>query len=427
MWMTLLLGAVLGFLAVVILTFFTRGTPIKDARLAGDGIAELAAGQPLFRETFSILTGASLCEGNRVEILTNGDGTYSRLWEDLAAARELITWHVFWFKPGRLADRLAEILIERRRAGVEVLFLYDYYGTWGVRSGYFDRLREGGIEVVAFRPPRWNTLYKIQQRMHVRAVVIDGRVGYTGGFAIADEWLGDGRHSGQWRDTSVRLQGAIVNQLQAVFASNWTEATGELIVGDKAFPLGDGEPPGDTRAGILHAAPSLGSTNAERFFMLTIHGARDQLYITNAYFVPDQYFREALIDAVGRGVDVRVLTPGRNTDRISTFHAARAHYEELIEGGVRLYHYRPTMVHAKTLVADGIWSTVGTMNFDNRSMVLNDEAAAVIEDPDCAAELERRFLEDLEHADEVRLEEVRARGWIDRIRERVYVALSPVL
>jgi cardiolipin synthase len=427
MWITLsVLIALLAVLAVIALTFFTRGTPVKELRVLDDGGDWEPVSDPRFCEVFGTLTNTSITGGNRVRILANGDGTYPELWEDLESAQDLITWHVFWFKPGRLADRLADILVGRARAGVTVLFLYDYVGSMGIPEEYYDRLRDAGVRVVPFRKPRWNRLYKFQQRMHSRAVVIDGRIGYTGGFAIADEWSGDGRHPEQWRDTSVRLEGPIVRQLQTSFLSNWAEACGELLVGRRVFPP-DGKEPGSTVAGLMYDAPSLGSTNAERFFMLTIGGAREHLYITNPYFVPDKNFRRALTDAVERGVDVRVLTPGRNNDRMSTYYAGRANYEELIEGGVRIYEYAPTMVHAKTLVADGIWTSIGTVNFDNRSMVLNDEVAMVARDRACGEALTRLFMEDLEHADEVSLEELRARSAVDRLKERFYLLFSPLL
>ena len=426
MWSTIFLGLLILLFGGIVWSFFTRGTPVRDARLLGGSIERLEAEDPMFRETFALVTNTTITPGNRVEILPNGR-VYERLWEDIASARDLVTWQVFWFKPGKLADRLAEALIDRARAGVKVLFLYDYFGAKGIPDEYYDRLRDAGVEVVAFRPFRLGTLYKIQQRAHVRTVVIDGRIGYTGGFAIADEWLGDGRHPDQWRDTSVRVEGRLVNQLQSAFVANWAEATGQLLVGDHVFPLQGDTPPGDTCAGLMYDAPSLGSTNAERFFMMSLHGARERLYITNAYFVPDSQFRQELIDAVERGVDVRVLTPGTNSDRMSTYHASRRHYEELLEGGVRIYHYRPTMVHAKTIVADGVWGSVGTINFDNRSMVLNDEVAVVMQDRASGEELERLFLEDLEHADEVDLASVRSRGAVDRLKERFYHAFAPLL
>lgn len=426
MWSTIVLATLLAFVLLVLLTFFTRGTPVEEIRVIGDP-ERLDVTNELFLQTFATLTNTTFSRNNRIDLLFNGDEVYDRLWEDLRAAERLITWHVFWFKPGRLADRLAEILTERARAGVRVLFLYDYYGSMGIPKEYYEHLREAGVEVATFRAPRWNTLYKMQQRMHVRAVVVDGSVGWTGGFAISDEWLGDGRHPDQWRDTSVRVEGSLVDQLQSAFVANWAETSGHLLLGDVAFPFHDGPAPGGATAGLMFAAPSLGSTNAERFFMLSIHGARERLYITSAYFVPDRHFRVALREAVARGVDVRVLTPGENTDRPSTLHAAHADYEELLEGGVRIWHYRPTMIHAKTVVVDGIWAAVGTVNFDNRSMVLNDEVAVVARDEALAERLEEAFLADLEFADELDIDDVRARGPVDRFKDRVARLLSPLL
>lgn len=426
MWMTLILATALAFFGLIAITFFTRGTPVKHVRvLDGDGDGP-HVGEERFCTMFATLTNTTFHGDNAIEILENGEGTYPKLWEALESAEDLITWHVFWFKPGKLADRLADILTRKAGEGVTVLLLYDWFGSRGVPSSYYDRLRDAGVEVQPFREPRWNQLYKFQQRMHSRVVVIDGRIGFTGGFAISDEWIGDGRHDDQWRDTSVRLEGPIVRQLQTAFASNWAESCGALLVGDRIFPPVE-QSAGNTVSGLMYDAPSLGSTNAERFFMLAIGGARKRLYMTNPYFVPDKHFRESLIAAVERGVDVRVLTPGVNNDRMSTYHASRSSYEELIEGGIRIYHYRPTMVHAKTLVADGVWASVGTINFDNRSMVLNDEVAIVIQDRVCGRKLEEMFCADLAYADEVTLEEVRARGTVDRLKERVYRAVSPLL
>lgn len=426
MWLTFVFLALLAFFTLVALTFFTRGTPIGKVRLLDGQDALASAHDPRFTHMLATLTNTIIEEGNRVDILVNGDGVYPRLWKDLESAEDLITWHVFWFKPGRLADRLAEILVDRARAGVTVLFLYDYVGSAGTPDEYFDRLRDAGVQVHPFRKPRWNTLYKFQQRTHTRAVVIDGRVGYTGGFAIADEWSGDGRHPDQWRDTSVRLEGPIVHHLQAAFVSTWAEAVGELILGVRAFP-DVSDPPGDTPAGLVFGAPSLGSTNSERYMMLSIAAARERLYLATAYFIPGRAFARALLDAVDRGVDVRVLTPGLNTDRISTYHAGLWYYEELLRGGVRIYHYRPTMMHAKTLVADAAWAAVGTVNFDNRSMVLNDEVVLVTRSPACGQVLEELFLEDLDFADEVHLADVEKRGALQRIKERFYLTFSPIL
>ena len=432
-WALGVVAAALGLLALaaafVAVTYAVRGTPIRRVRsmAAGadtdrerqvDGASPLPAASQDFCEVARVLCGAPLAEGHRVTHFFAGDALFEALLGDIARAERLVAWHVFWFKPGRLADRVADALAERARAGVPVLLLLDYFGSKGLGDAYRRRLRDAGVEVAMFRPPRWNAMYKAQHRMHIRAVVIDGRVGYTGGFGIDDRWLGDGRHPGQWRDTSARLEGEAVEQLQGAFVSNWAEATGDLLLGDRVFDFdGARRHAGSHTAGVMYSSPSLGSTAAERFFFTAIAAARERCWITSAYFVPNRHFRRLLCQAAARGVDVRVLTPGAHTDRPSTWYAARAHYVELLGGGVRLWEYRPTMVHAKTVVVDGVWGMVGTLNFDNRSLVLNDEAALLSWDRELGASLERAFEADLAHADEITAHGERARtGPLDRVR-----------
>lgn len=430
-WVLIAVGALFALFGIVALIVGTqylfRGNPMARVRVIPEADENTAIGNENFCRQVELHVETDMEPGGHVEVLFNGEQVYPRLWEDLRGARELITWHVYWFKPSSLADTLQEILVERARAGVEVLFLYDQFGASGTSADYFDELREAGVEVKRFRGVKWNTLYKAQKRSHIRAVVVDGRVGYTGGFAIHDDWRGDGRHEGQWRDTSVRIQGPPVAQLQSAFAADWTEATGELLVGSGLFPPEVARFDGPHHAGVVLGNPSIGSTDMERYLGLSIFGARETLYITNAYFVPDDDFRHLLCESRGRGVDVRVLTPGANSDQLSTWYAGRAHYEQLLEAGVRIYEYRPTMVHAKTLVADGVWSAVGTVNFDNRSLSLNDEVTLLVYDRDVAARLHDKFLEDLELADEIDLEEFRTRGLWERGKEYFWVIWSRLL
>ena len=425
--LVLVMGTILLFFTMAGFLYITRGNPVQGVRVVGSEDTAPDVSNDLFKKQIESHVNTSLSPGNRVEVLFNGEEVYPALWEDLRNAQHMITWHVFWFRPGQLADHLAEILIERLRSGVKVLLLYDTYGAWGIDDDYWETLAKAGAEVRTFRPLRWHDMYKWQNRSHTRTVVIDGRIGYTGGFAIHDDWQGDGRHPDQWRDTSVRLAGPAVHQLQAAFASDWAEATGELLVGDTLFPWEAADGDGDTAAGLLYGSPSLGSTDMERYYALTIAGARRRLWITNAYFVPDDDFRRLMLQAAAAGVDVRALTPGGNTDKRSTWYAARAHYEEMIEGGIRIYEYDPTMVHAKTLTVDGVWCAVGSANFDNRSMSLNDEVVLMMRDEQVARRLEEKFEEDLELATEVDLETFGQRGAWERVKERFYLLFSRFL
>jgi cardiolipin synthase A/B len=294
------------------------------------------------------------------------------------------------------------------------LMMFDAFGTQDMPREHRDELRRAGVAVVPFRPLRFSTLYVLQNRSHVRGIVIDGRVGWTGGFGIDDKWLGDGRTNGAWRETNARFEGPAVRQLQAAFAAAWTEATGEMISGRMTLDRYEG---GVQTAGLLYASPTLGSTPAERYVALSIAGARKTLYVTNAYFVPDDNFVGLLAEAARRGVDVRLLLAGRRTDVRTARAAGRKRYETLLAAGVRIYEWQPSTLHAKTFVVDGLWSSVGSMNFDNRSLALNDEAALMVLDPEFGRRMDAMFLDDLAHAVEIRADEFRRRSRTERVLE----------
>jgi cardiolipin synthase len=321
-----------------------------------------------------------------------------------------------------MATMLHDILVERARAGVKVYFLYDAFGT-SLPKEYFASLKAAGVIADKFRPFSITSLQKIQHRAHIRVIVIDGKIGYTGGFGIDDKWFGNGRIKDQWRDTNVRFTGPAVRQLQATFAVCWTEASGRLLTSDTLFPpeerppmVGEAVEPGVLGA-LLHASPTIGSTSAERFFALTIAAARKTLYITNSYFVPDRAFRKLICDAAKRGADVRILTTSKNSDVKSTWYAGRARYKQFLEAGVRIFEYQPSMMHAKTIVVDGGWLSVGSMNADNRSMSFNEESNLVMLDREAAGRLEALFMEDLEYSEEINAEEFGKRPYTTRCAE----------
>ena len=402
-------------LALVGFLHLTRGTAVKHVRgVSADG-APLGVSEPQFPLLVTMMTGAWMAPGNRVEVMLNGDATYPRLWDDLRSAKQSITLQVYYGAPGRMADTLREILLERAKAGVRVFLLYDAFGTLDIPAEHRDLLRNGGVTVAAFRPLRLSTLHLAQNRSHVRGVVVDSRVGWTGGFGIDDKWLGDGRSNGSWRETNVRFEGPAVRQLQGAFAAAWVEATGVLFTGRASLAPQES---GATSAGLLYTSPTLGSTAAERFYALSIAGARRTIYITSAYFAPDRSFVELLAAAAQRGVDVRILTAGPSTDVNIVRLAGRAWYDTLLTAGVRVYEWQPTTLHAKTFVVDGAWLTIGSMNFDNRSMALNDEATLMVLDQAVGREMHRVFLDDLRYAHEITAAAFRGRSWFARASER---------
>jgi cardiolipin synthase len=403
----------------------TRGTPIgRVVTLSDSGPPAIA--DSLFDRTFELFTGTHVSDGNSVRRADNG-AVYPSLWTDLRSARQTITVQMYYSLPGQVADTLAAVLRERARAKVRVLLLLDAFGSQHLSRAWIRGLRDAGVEVAKLRPLRWYTVATATNRSHVRVVVVDGRIGYTGGFGVADYWLGDGRHDEQWRESNVRFEGPVVMQLQAAFSAAWAEATGELVTGPLFFPASGFQPAGGSHAGLLFTSPTLGSTAAERFLALTVAGTRRTLYIENSYFVPDDDFRRLLKRAAGRGVDVRVLTVSTKTDVKTTWYAGRHWYEDLLRGGVRIYEYQPTMLHSKTLVADGVWSSVGSMNFDNRSMAFNNESNLVVLDSAFGREMDSTFFEDLKYATEIKLEAFANRSAWSRLVETGAMLLSRIL
>lgn len=422
---------VVRLLAVMVVALIAVGIGhvLQSARLevvlSADPSGPPSVGDPGFVRTAAALAEVPLSGGNDVRVLANGTETYAVLLADLAAAERSITVQMYYGRPGTVTDAVLAVLAERARSGVLVRFMHDAVGADAMPERYRRLLAEAGARVAEFRPLRWRDLGRFGYRAHTRAIVIDGSIGYTGGFGLDDKWLGNGRRRGEWRETNVRFTGPAVAQLQAAFLEEWGEATGELLMGSALFP--PLPPSGDYTAGLLHSFPGPGPSPAERAVALSIVGARRTLYISNAYFLPNAGFRELLAAAARRGVDVRVLTNGRETDNSLTQFAARWHYEELLAAGVRLFEYQPTMMHAKTLVVDGVWSSIGSMNFDNRSLALNSETTLLVLDDRTGAVMDSLFLADLELSEEIALERFRRRSWIQRLFERGAGLLSRAL
>ena len=412
--------ALIGVLTVV------RGTPVHSVVTLGKEGAPPVT-DSLFERTFELFAGTHVFPGNSVQQLLNGDGTYPQLWRDLRSAKHTITVQMYYSLPGKVADTMAAVLSKRARAGVRVLFLLDAFGSQHMSSHWLDALRSAGVEVALLRKLRWYSIHNATDRSHVRVVVVDGHIGYTGGFGLADYWLGDGHHDDQWRESNVRFEGPTVMALQAAFSAAWAESTGELITGHLFFPNNGFQAVGSLHAGLLFTSPTTGSTPAERFLALSIAAARKSLYITNSYFVPDEDFRGLLIAAARRGVDVRVLTVSAKTDVKTTWYAGRHYYADLLRGGVRIFEYQPTMIHSKTIVVDGLWSEIGSMNFDNRSLAFNNESNVVVLDPAFGAQMNSVFADDVRFAQEIKLPEFERRSLWSKALELGAAALDRLL
>jgi cardiolipin synthase len=418
-------AAVVAFALIGVLTV-TRGTPVGTVVTLSDS-GPPAVTDSLFERTFELFTGTHVFPGNTVEAALNGNGTYPQLWSDLRSAKRTITVQMYYSLPGKVADTMAAVLKERARAKVRVLFLIDAFGSQHLSDEYLDSMRAAGVEIAKLRTLHWYSVHNAQDRSHVRVVIIDGKIAYTGGFGLADYWLGDGHQDDQWRETNVRFSGPAVMQLQAAFSSAWAEATGELVTGPLFFPEAGFQEVGPVHAGLLYTSPTTGSTPAERFLALSISGARKSLYIANSYFVPDDDFRRLLVRAAKRGVDVRVLTVSEKTDVKTTWYAGRYRYEDLLAQGIRIYEYQPTMLHSKTIIVDGVWGTIGSMNFDNRSMAFNSESNLVVLDKKFGAAMDSVFLDDLRYSKEIKLDQFRQRSLWEKMIERGAALLSRLL
>jgi cardiolipin synthase len=410
----ILFGLVLALIGILSVT---HDTPVTSVIAEGDKGGPPSIEDPLFARSIELFTGTHIDPGNSVQILLNGNGTYPQLWKDIGSAERTLTVQMYYSQPGAVADTMAKYLIDRAQHKVRVLLLLDAFGSQPLKKDWRDSLKRAGVEVKWLRPLRWYTLQKAAQRSHVRAVVIDGRIGYTGGFGLADYWLGDGHHEDQWRETNVRFEGPTVAALQAAFAAGWAESTGELLTGDMFFPKSSFADVGDVQAAMMYSIPSTGSTPAERFLALSIAGARKSLYITNSYFVPGENFMQLLLSAARRGVDVRILTVGDKTDVKTTWYAGRTYYEKLLDGGVKIYEYQPTMIHSKCVVVDGMWSDIGSMNFDNRSLSFNNESMLLALDRRIGAQMDSIFMDDLKWSKEIKLDEFRKRPLSGKILE----------
>jgi cardiolipin synthase len=376
---------------------------------------------PDFIQALCSAVDSSFSRGGTAELLDNGDRFFPAIFEAIASARQSVNFLAYIWKPGKVSDQMFAALTERARAGVEVRVLLD--GMGGIRAprAGIEALQAAGGKVERFRALRFGKITRFYKRMHRRAIVIDGTVGFTGGAAVGDNWLGDADEPGHWRDNMVRVTGPLAASLQSAFAAPWANSSGEILVGPRFYPrLSD--PPAGGEPITLHvslvSAPSGDEHPLRLFFLLSFLAARERLYITSSYFVPDKHTRETVMGRAREGVDVRILIPGRHTDAKPIRQASHSYYDDLLSAGVRIFEYQPTMLHVKSVVVDARWSVVGSANMDIRSKELNQENVLGILDEGFARQVEASFLADLKSTVEIRLEDWRRRSVGARLKER---------
>jgi cardiolipin synthase A/B len=385
-----------------------------------DEVPQIELGEPSFFPTIEALTDAPITGGNKVEILQNGDALFPVMLRDIKNAKSTITFAQYLFKSGSLANELLESFAERCRAGVKVLLLLDSHGSSEVPEELTSVVTDAGCKLEFFRRVRapqvvlpWKLL-RYNYRNHRRILVIDGRIGFTGGYGIADDWLGDGRTEEHWRDTNLRIEGPAVKHLQGAFSESWFETTGDLLGGSDFFPTL--EPHGKTPTQVVKSSPVGGSFQNYLLYLLSITSAKHSILVTNSYFIPDKRMIDSLLEAARRGVRITVLVPGKIDHKI-TYRASRRYYGRMLLGGITIYEYMPALLHSKTMVVDGVWATVGSTNFDNRSFALNEELNLTLYDRSVAGQLEQAFWQDVKYARKITYEEWQDRGLKEKFFE----------
>jgi cardiolipin synthase len=378
-----------------------------------------------FEQTMHALTGSPLTEGNQIEVLRNGDEIFPSMLAAIRGAKKTINMESYIYWDGTVGRRFAEALAERSRAGVEVKLILDAVGSVQMSRALIDFMANNGIDLEWYHPLRWYTISRANHRTHRKLLIVDGTIGFTGGVGIADNWLGDADSPDHWRETQVRVEGPAVTQMQFGFMDNWVKSRGEILTGLDYFPKVPAGGPHRTQ--VVKSSPSEGVSTVKLLYTISIVSAVRSIFITNAYFIPDRDTIRALEGAVRRGVVVKVIVPGEWTDVPVVRQASRWHYEKLLKRGIKIYEYQGTMIHAKTMVVDGIWSTIGSSNFDDRSFRLNDEVNVNVYAEDVAAKLEAMFHQDLARSIEITPRKWARRSALSRLKERAAELLKPQL
>ena len=380
---------------------------------------------PQFKRAMSALLGPQILDGNKTEVLLNGDRIFAAMLDEIRRAQRTITFETYIYWSESIGREFADALVERARAGVKAHVLLDWVGSGKMEERYLDEMKQAGVQVMRFHEPHWSNLPRFNNRTHRKLLVVDGTVGFTGGVGIADKWRGNAQDAEHWRDTHFRVEGPVVAQMQAVFMDNWMKATGRVLHGDAYFPALT--PRGDHAAQMFSSSPTGGSESMQLMYLMSITAARQSIHLSSSYFVPDDLALKSLVDAARRGVKVQIITPGGEIDTEVVRRASRARWGPLLEAGVQIAEYQPTMFHCKVLVVDGLLVSVGSTNFDNRSFRLNDEANLNVLHPAFARQQIDVFEQDLQRSKPVTLQAWQARPWREKLLERMVSLLGSQL
>jgi cardiolipin synthase A/B len=419
--LAVVITAVSAFLLTIISINLKGGEKLVRYRLDH----RVDVGTPEFLHTMGNLLGPQLVGGNEVTAYQNGDQIFPPMLEAIRAAQKTITFETYIYWEGQIARAFTDALCERARNNVKVHVLMDWVGTDRINKTYLEEMRAAGVEVERFHPPRWYNLSKLNNRTHRKLLVVDGNVGFTGGVGIADAWLGNADRKDRWRDSHYRIRGPAVAQMQSVFNDNWIKTRAEVLFGPDYFPKL--EQAGESLAQVFHSSKGQGSESVRLMYLLSIASAKKHIRLSASYFVPDELAIQTLVAARKRGVKVEIVMAGEKTDAPAVRSASRSRWPELLKAGVELYEYEPARYHCKVMIVDDVWVSVGSTNFDDRSFRQNDEANLNIYDAKFAAEQTVFFEEDRKKSRLMRIEDLKNRPLLTKIKDRINGAFGSQL
>lgn len=377
----------------------------------------LAVDDPRFPAYTASLTNCPLTSGDRFEVLVNGVEIVPAQLDAIRAARRRISFETYFFDSGRMAGEFTAALAEAARRGVRVRMIVDAVGAQTMPAEHVEQLREAGVELATYNPLHWYSLEEANYRTHRKILVVDGEIGFTGGAGVGDQWYGDAEVPGHWRDTHLRVVGPAVRHLEGAFYENWAESGWRMSA---ELDFVDAPETADTQTIVARSSPAGGTNAVKLLYLLSVAAARRTLDIASPYLVLDESTRYVILQAAQRGVRVRLLVEGDRTDALPVKFASRGDYDGMLEAGIEIYEYQPTMMHVKATIVDGAWTIVGSTNFGNRSFELNDEISVAIASSDVAARLTEDFETDLRRSRRLTLAAWRQRPFLDKVRERFW-------
>ena len=405
--------------AILILSgvsLFLPGCAFRTGKQPRQEITPLySVSSPEFRASAGALLGPDFVSGNTITTLVNGAQIFPAMLGAIRSAKHSINFEAYWFTDGQIAREFTAALAERARAGVKVSAIFDALGTMDMGSENLAQLREAGVEVVKYHSIFWLDPRRYNHRTHRKLLIIDGNIAFIGGADISDEWMGNADSPQHWRDNQYEVTGPVVAQLQSIFMANWLKARGHLLHGVDYFPPLAGT--GTILAQGLRSSD--GNANLDLMYLLAIASAQKTLRIENPYFLPDGLTRQELTDAARRGVSVEIVLPGKLTNQKIVRAASKDHWSEVIKAGIKIYEFQPTMVHVKLLIVDDMFVSVGSGNFDNRSIQLNDEANLDVLDRDFAAQQTRLFKLDKKQSHKIMLDKTGGLYLLDKAADLV--------